>query len=401
MDLTKLSKIMDGKASLTINGTRQVGQRNRLADTFHRANNIDRDSAVLKQKISDSEHRLALYKTQIETLTKRVKFMSKRLKDSIDQGIEYQNMAEQFKTEKDKVEVQLKALAEEVESLRNNPQNLSIEYNTEDGKMKLNGVESDAKYEDFTAIVNVLSLVYPNLQVKLTAEAIESTADKVKDSLNGTWGQEALTQFVNCVKEYPQAPSADLYQQIEKLSGVYGAPNTNALVKKLADESVDKQTVCNQILQTVSDACSRLKVNDASSAWKNLANNLEEFILTGNLSVLSSINENDFPPAIARIVKTLKRQGYLPDGMYDEEGQEAKKELREAGVQVPSFALLADSILNLDKFKSKLQELGIMDSVWSKIPGTPTRFRISDSINKAGFTKPSVLKEGKIYVIYQ
>ena len=135
----------------------------------------------------------------------------------------------------------------------------------------------------------------------------------------------------------------------------------------------------------------------------SVADLLEKYTSEYNPSYLQEIDEASLPENLQKVVSILKKSGFLNEDEYEEYGQAAKQELREAGVTVPSFAMLKDTqIMSLTEVKQKLKEKGIMDSVWKKIPGVPSRFRIADRANAvAGFERPQVLKEGGVFIIYQ
>ena len=188
------------------------------------------------------------------------------------------------------------------------------------------------------------------------------------------------------------------------MANQYGSVATKRAVKKLADEG-DKKKVCGEILTTVRDACkiAKIQVGDSQEteldkAVEKLNSFLDDF---ASKDILSGVNIEELPEHFRKIYKTVASKGYLPEGMYDEYGQQAKKELKEAGKSIPSFALLADStVVDAREFKNLLKEKGLMDS-WKKIPGTPSIMRISDSENKSGMENASVIKVKNKFIIFQ
>lgn len=145
------------------------------------------------------------------------------------------------------------------------------------------------------------------------------------------------------------------------------------------------------------------KVTDTQAEEiKKAATAIREYIDTFSEENLKQVKVESLPPNLQHLTKVIQRDGYLDQDTYDEYVPGAKEELSTAGAGSVPFIILKDSMeRNMSKFKEKLKSLGVYDSVWKRIPGTPSKARISDTKSLYGFKSPTVIKEGKVYVIFE
>lgn len=367
-----------------------VGIRERVSDTEQSARKRNEKEALAKafkgtiSRVGDGNKKL------ISTLTRKIK-------DQQEQAEEYKELLASFKDQNEEMASKLVEVSKQFDELKNYYNKFKLEYDSNEGTLKIGNLSQDATFDEFTSVLNVLSVIMPNLLVKLEVENVEEPAEKVKDSIHSTWTKEAVKDFCESLDSYCAAKKPIDYQEAMELANKYG---TVYLINKVsALENAEDLASATEEIKGLTELN---RVEDAASL-SSVAELLENYINEYDPSYLSQIDVSSLPENLSKIVSNLKREGFLSEDFYETYAPGAKKELQEAGVSVPSFAMLKDArTMNLTDLKKKLKELGIMDSVWRKIPGVPSKFRVADSAKAtAGFDRPQVLKEGKVFIIYQ
>lgn len=338
MDLKALSSIYEEKKAHIVDSSRGKEEKESLRRLFSSTRSLDVRVVSLRKRINDSKRTIQTLHDQINKQSEAINLLTKKVKDEEEKVTEFRDLANTFKTEKEAAEAKLIDLSKDIDEVKSVETPLTIEYNSETKQLKLGREEKeDVSFEDFSNLISTLGVVMPDLKVKLTVERIENKASVVKDSLSD-------------------------------------------IKSKIKDDEDSVQT----------------------TEVQKAANAIKEYIDTYSVKALKEVNVSNLPSNLQYLTKEIRDEGFLTSDVYDEYVAGAKEELKQAGVASVPFVLLKDSLeRNINKFKEKLKSLGIYDSVWKRIPGTPSKTRISDTKSLYGFNSPTVIKEGKTYIIFE
>lgn len=409
MNINQLSKrIGDGAKPISPTmGKTGMEQKEKLQRLFDR----DKGSQTKGKRVSDSE--------EVKSLKDENKKLKKCVSDAEAQCQQYSDLVAMYRRDKDEALSNIADLTNQLNAARSVKTPFTLVFNSQEGTLKLGQSEqTNVTSEEFKNFIDSICLMFPEMKVSLTVDNLNGTAqevnakikedaetvkelevnDAVRDEPESTWTKESLKEIVDAATAL--------------CAGEGDADVLKAKVKPLKDDCLsaivdclcqsvgtDKQSVAQKTLEAYLQGpadefeipVTLTKVKDSTVA--EAAEALNKFLDDWETEPLNKLDVKGLPEGLSSIVSALQKRGYLEYGEYDKFAQKAKEELEADNQSVPSFALLADSIANsLEAFKAIVKAKGISDSVIGMIPGTPDKFRISDS-NKSlhGFSRSALV----------
>lgn len=418
MNTKKLSKVLDSRKSPAPTGNR-VGDeaKEKLLQFFQKGTS---SNPLRTPRVADA--------AEVKTLKLQVSQLRKKVADAEQKAQDYSDLVAVYRRDKDEALAQITALTEQVNAARSVKTPFTLIFNSKEGTMKLGQSSAeDVTADDFKKFIDSICLVFPDMKVSVTVDNLSGTASEVKKKvdedaaseapqlvLNDSvevktpeeWTAEGLKEITGASQALCSEPTEDKIQNLKRIADKYNDKLLSCIVDSLCEhaDSEDKETyreTLDTYLKGISTANGITQEPVKDSTVEEVGKALNKYLDEWYADDLYNLTEDGIPENLLAIIKELKKDGYLSPSTYDTYAEGAKKELSEAGVKVPSFALLSDSMVSTSaQFKELLKTKGIKDSV--SIPGTPSKYRVSDSKNLHGFSNDAQVLEvqGK-FVIYE
>lgn len=358
MNIRKLVKLRDSKvfsASGAVGGEQKETFCGLFSKTsLNRVNDTEKlEEETKKRRVADAK--VIQLEEQVKRLSRKVKDAEAAAEKASADTDYYKDLAATFKSDKDKALIKLMNMSEQVEQARQVELPLSVEYDSGKNLLRVGAEEKEAAFEDFIKFIQGLSVVFPDVKVTLKVEAVEKTAKELV--------------------------SADLVSEFQ--------PNLVGNSEKGGIEDEDPEE--------------RSKFGDSKNEVKAAVAALDKFSQTNHVEDLSGIDLAKLPRGLSRLVEQLQRVGYLTEETQEELIRQAGEDLHSVGEDDKVLRSFEDSIQTSRKaVRKKLKKLGLSDSLIAGIPGTPSKWRISDSENRTGFGEDvQILKVGGKYVLYE
>lgn len=355
MNIRKLVKLKDSKVFMTagaVGSEQKETFRGLFSKTsLNRVTDTEKlEEETKKRRVADAK--VIQLEEQVKALTKKVKDAELEVERASADTDYYKDLAATFKSEKDKALIKLMNMSEQVEQARQVELPLSVEYDSGKNLLKVGAEEKEAAFEDFIKFIQGLSVVFPDVKVTLKVEAVEKTAKELV--------------------------STDLVEEFQ--------PELE--VENLEGEGHEDDPA---------------KLGDSKDDVKAAIAALDKFVKSNQVEDLTEIDLSKIPKGLANLVEQLQKVGYLTEENQDTLIKEAGEDIRNEGEDDKVLRSFEDSIQTSRKaVRKKLKKLGLSDSLISGVPGTPSKWRISDSENLTGFGKDvQVLRVGGKFVMYE